>query len=89
MLVTEWKAYWNPDWQRLASQLAGRLLLDGRNIYDPRYVASMGLHYRGIGRRADPESRRACHARQHRGDTRQSQGKAPPMGGASNRRRHT
>ncbi|SEM22381.1 UDP binding domain-containing protein [Halomonas caseinilytica] len=54
MLVTEWKAYWNPDWQRLASQLTGRLLLDGRNIYDPRYVASMGLHYRGIGRRADP-----------------------------------
>ncbi|CBV42457.1 nucleotide sugar dehydrogenase [Halomonas elongata] len=54
MLVTEWKAYWNPDWQQLASQLAGRLLLDGRNIYDPRYVASMGLHYRGIGRSADP-----------------------------------
>ncbi|MDT8893719.1 UDP binding domain-containing protein [Halomonas sp. I1] len=54
MLVTEWKAYWNPDWQRLASQLAGRLVLDGRNIYDPDYVASMGLYYRGIGRRADP-----------------------------------
>ncbi|GED22461.1 nucleotide sugar dehydrogenase [Halomonas halmophila] len=54
MLVTEWKAYWNPDWQRLASQLDGRLLLDGRNIYDPDYVAAMGLHYRGIGRRADP-----------------------------------
>ncbi|RTR05088.1 nucleotide sugar dehydrogenase [Halomonas nitroreducens] len=54
MLVTEWKAYWNPDWPRLAGQLSGRLLLDGRNIYDPGHVASMGLHYRGIGRRADP-----------------------------------
>ncbi|MDR5865779.1 nucleotide sugar dehydrogenase [Halomonas koreensis] len=54
MLVTEWKAYWNPDWPRLASALAGRLLLDGRNIYDPAHVAGMGLHYRGIGRRADP-----------------------------------
>ncbi|MDN3554098.1 UDP binding domain-containing protein [Halomonas almeriensis] len=54
MLVTEWKAYWNPDWQRLAGQLGGRLLLNGRNIYDPGYVASRGLYYRGIGRRCDP-----------------------------------
>ncbi|GEK71748.1 MULTISPECIES: nucleotide sugar dehydrogenase [Halomonas] len=54
MLVTEWKAYWNPDWPRLASQLNGKLLLDGRNIYDPAHVADMGLYYRGIGRRADP-----------------------------------
>ncbi len=54
MLVTEWKTYWNPDWPLLAAQLKGRLLLDGRNIYDPAHVADMGLHYRGIGRRADP-----------------------------------
>ncbi|MBB3189139.1 UDP-glucose/GDP-mannose dehydrogenase family protein [Halomonas cerina] len=54
MLVTEWKTYWNPDWSRLADRLGERLLLDGRNIYDPRHVAACGLHYRGIGRRADP-----------------------------------
>ncbi|MCO7245201.1 nucleotide sugar dehydrogenase [Halomonas sp. Mc5H-6] len=56
MLVTEWKTYWNPDWQRLASQLGDKLILDGRNIYDPEFVASCGLKYRGIGRRADPTS---------------------------------
>ncbi|MDT0499805.1 MULTISPECIES: nucleotide sugar dehydrogenase [unclassified Halomonas] len=54
MLVTEWKAYWNPDWRRLADLLEERLVLDGRNIYDPAWVAAQGLHYRGIGRRADP-----------------------------------
>ncbi len=54
MLVTEWKLYWNPDWPRLAALLDGSLLLDGRNIYDPDWVAAQGLHYRGIGRRADP-----------------------------------
>ncbi|MFG6160459.1 nucleotide sugar dehydrogenase [Halomonas sp. 1390] len=54
MLVTEWKAYWNPDWPRLTEQLGEKLLLDGRNIYDPTHVAACGLHYRGIGRRADP-----------------------------------
>ncbi|WP_249975650.1 nucleotide sugar dehydrogenase [Vreelandella olivaria] len=54
MLVTEWKTYWNPDWHRLASLLSAKLVLDGRNIYDPAFVASCGLRYRGIGRRADP-----------------------------------
>lgn len=54
MLVTEWKTYWNPDWHRLATLLGEKLVLDGRNIYDPAFVASCGLHYRGIGRRADP-----------------------------------
>ncbi|MFO7648134.1 UDP binding domain-containing protein [Halomonas sp. 3H] len=54
MLVTEWKAYWNPDWARLSARLDEKLLLDGRNIYDPAWVAAQGLHYRGIGRRADP-----------------------------------
>ncbi|MFP4263508.1 MAG: nucleotide sugar dehydrogenase [Halomonas sp.] len=54
MLVTEWKAYWNPDWAYLAEALSERLVLDGRNIYDPAWVAAQGLTYRGIGRRADP-----------------------------------
>ncbi|GAA3908689.1 nucleotide sugar dehydrogenase [Halomonas cibimaris] len=54
MLVTEWKTYWNPDWHRLACTLRAKLVLDGRNIYDPGFVASCGLFYRGIGRRADP-----------------------------------
>ena len=55
ILVTEWKHYWNPDWPRLSRLLQERLLLDGRNIYDPDHVASWGLTYRGIGRRADPQ----------------------------------
>ena len=54
ILVTEWKHYWNPDWPRLAELLRERLLLDGRNIYDPAHVANWGLTYRGIGRRAEP-----------------------------------
>ncbi|MFD2189944.1 nucleotide sugar dehydrogenase [Pistricoccus aurantiacus] len=52
MLVTEWRCYWNPDWKRLKALLNADLILDGRNIYDPNYVASRGLIYRGIGRRA-------------------------------------
>lgn len=56
MLVTEWKCYWNPNWRRLSELMATPLILDGRNIFDPDYVAARGLIYRGIGRRADPSN---------------------------------
>jgi UDPglucose 6-dehydrogenase len=50
VLVTEWKAYWNPDFQRLANVLGARAVFDGRNIYDPATVEAAGLAYYGIGR---------------------------------------
>ena len=49
-MVTEWKAYWNPDFQALASVLGGSAVFDGRNIYDPATVEAAGLAYYGIGR---------------------------------------
>lgn len=50
MLITEWKPYWSPDWQRLKRAMREPLILDGRNIYDPDFVREQGLVYRGIGR---------------------------------------
>lgn len=50
MLITEWKPYWSPDWQRLKRAMREPLILDGRNIYEPDFVREQGLVYRGIGR---------------------------------------
>ncbi len=50
MLVTEWKAYWGPDWDDLKAAMRTPLILDGRNIYDPAYVTRQGFTYYGIGR---------------------------------------
>ncbi|MFP1683006.1 UDP-glucose dehydrogenase family protein [Alloalcanivorax sp. C16-1] len=50
MLVTEWKAYWGPDWDDLKEAMRTPLILDGRNIYDPAYVKRQGFTYHGIGR---------------------------------------
>ncbi|PNQ48580.1 UDP-glucose/GDP-mannose dehydrogenase family protein, partial [Vibrio agarivorans] len=50
MLVTEWKAYWSPDWERLRAAMRTPLILDGRNIYHPAYVRDNGFVYLGIGR---------------------------------------
>ena len=50
MLITEWKPYWSPDWQRLKRRMREPLILDGRNIYEPAFVREQGLIYRGTGR---------------------------------------
>ena len=50
VLVTEWKAFWSPDFTALAASLRDRVLFDGRNLYPPADVEAGGLAYYGIGR---------------------------------------
>lgn len=50
MIVTEWPEFTLPDFQLIKSALRHPIIFDGRNIYDPQYVASHGLTYVGIGR---------------------------------------
>lgn len=50
VVVTEWLEFRSPDFGALARQLKARVLVDGRNLYDPRAVRAAGLHYEGIGR---------------------------------------
>jgi UDPglucose 6-dehydrogenase len=49
-VVTEWKAFWSPDFGKLKSSLRASVVFDGRNIYDPMEVEAAGLAYYGIGR---------------------------------------
>ena len=50
VVVTEWKAFRSPDFARLRGTLAGAVIFDGRNLYDPAAVEEAGLAYYGIGR---------------------------------------
>ena len=50
VLVTEWKAFWSPDFPRLKAKLGTPVIFDGRNVYDPLQVEAAGLAYYGIGR---------------------------------------
>ena len=50
VVVTEWLEFRSPDFAALAGRLRARVLIDGRNLYDPRAVRAAGLHYEGIGR---------------------------------------
>ncbi|URL59896.1 UDP-glucose/GDP-mannose dehydrogenase family protein [Luteibacter flocculans] len=49
-IVTEWKAFRSPDFQRVKSLLRTPVIVDGRNLYDPAIVEEAGLAYYGIGR---------------------------------------
>lgn len=50
VVVTEWKMFWNPDFDSLKRVLRHPVVFDGRNIYDPAVAESAGITYYGIGR---------------------------------------
>jgi UDPglucose 6-dehydrogenase len=50
VLVTEWHPYRRPDFTRIAGAMRGKLLLDGRNVWDSDELREKGLRYVGIGR---------------------------------------
>lgn len=50
LLVTEWNSFRTLDYDLLRKTMRGRLILDGRNIYNPNEVRSEGFNYIGIGR---------------------------------------
>jgi UDPglucose 6-dehydrogenase len=51
VLVTEWPEFSQLDWSKVAEAMAGKLIVDGRNVLDPKALAAAGLTYEGIGRR--------------------------------------
>jgi UDPglucose 6-dehydrogenase len=50
-LMTEWSEFHLPDFRKMAKLMKGKVIFDGRNIYDPAEIKKMGFKYFGIGRR--------------------------------------
>lgn len=50
MLLTEWKEFRLPNWDIVGKIMNRRIVLDGRNIYDPAELVSAGFIYHCIGR---------------------------------------
>ncbi|MDA8347750.1 MAG: UDP binding domain-containing protein, partial [Pseudomonadota bacterium] len=49
-IVTEWKEFRSPDFERLRALLKTPAIFDGRNLYEPNIVERFGLAYYAIGR---------------------------------------
>lgn len=50
LLVTEWKEFRIPSWAAIKKLMANPLVVDGRNIYDPKEMEEYGFEYHCIGR---------------------------------------
>jgi UDPglucose 6-dehydrogenase len=50
VIVTEWPEFRSPDFNQVAGQLNQKAIFDGRNIYEPSEMKTLGYHYECIGR---------------------------------------
>ncbi|MDY0055799.1 MAG: UDP-glucose/GDP-mannose dehydrogenase family protein [Methyloversatilis sp.] len=51
VIVTEWKEFRSPDFERIKSALKQPVIFDGRNLYEPEVPRAAGIEYSAIGRR--------------------------------------
>ncbi len=58
LVVTEWPQFAGIDLDRLHQVMRYPVVLDGRNLYDPKQMAAAGFHYYSMGRPlAEPKLR--------------------------------
>jgi UDPglucose 6-dehydrogenase len=50
VIVTEWRQYRVPDFERIRSLLRAPVVFDGRNLFDPARMARLGFDYTSVGR---------------------------------------
>jgi UDPglucose 6-dehydrogenase len=50
LIVTEWQAFRNPNFDRMKSAMRQPVIFDGRNIYDPVQLRQLGFTYYSVGR---------------------------------------
>lgn len=50
VICTEWKLFRTVDFKWLANKLRKKVIIDGRNLYEPTRARQAGLSYFGIGR---------------------------------------
>ena len=52
ILVTEWKPFNNPDFEKMKEAMKSHVIFDGRNQYEPKLMHKLGFTYLSIGRDA-------------------------------------
>ena len=50
LLMTEWKEFRNPDFERMKRSMQSACIFDGRNQFDPARLRASGWTYIGVGR---------------------------------------
>ena len=50
IIATEWSEFRTPDFDMINTRLRNRVIFDGRNLFDVKYITDLGYHYESIGR---------------------------------------
>ncbi len=50
VIITEWEEFRNLDLEKIKRLLKTSVIVDGRNIYDPREMHKLGFIYKNIGK---------------------------------------
>jgi len=50
VIITEWKEFKSPDFDSIKALLKQPVVIDGRNLYEPAFMRTMGIEYASIGR---------------------------------------
>ncbi len=50
IVITEWKEFRTPDFDRIKDELNQPVVFDGRNLYEPAMMKTLGIEHHAIGR---------------------------------------
>ncbi len=50
IIATEWSEFRTPDFDMIDARLKNKVIFDGRNLFDVKYVTELGYYYESIGR---------------------------------------
>jgi UDPglucose 6-dehydrogenase len=50
VIMTEWKEFQHPDFQKMRARMKAPVIFDGRNLYEPAVIRAAGFTYHSIGR---------------------------------------
>lgn len=51
IIATEWNEFRTPDFERIGASLKSKVIFDGRNLFDPDQMKTLGFHYESVGRK--------------------------------------
>lgn len=52
IIATEWNEFRTPDFAKMTETLLGKVIFDGRNLFDLNHMNELGYHYESVGRKA-------------------------------------
>jgi UDPglucose 6-dehydrogenase len=52
LIATEWNEFRTPDFNKIGQLLNGKVIFDGRNLFDIATMEQLGYHYESIGRKS-------------------------------------